>query len=448
MEVLILSNASRPATITGPRASAMPQASAEGDQDADVIVVGAGPGGSAAATVLARQGLDVLLLEKSQFPREKVCGDGLTPRAVRMLVRLGIDTSTQAGWLHNKGLRIYGGRVDPFDMPWPELSDFPDYGLVCPRSVFDDLLAGTAMEAGTRLHTGVRVTGPSRHERSGRVVGVTDASGRSWRAPIVIGADGNSARLAVQVGREHDPKRPMGVAVRSYYTSPRHDMDWMESYLELWDGERGKSNLLPGYGWVFGLGDGTVNAGLGMLNTSSAFGKTDYRELMRRWLNSTPEQWGFREENRLQPIRGAALPMAFNRKPIYRDGLLLLGDSAGMVSPFNGEGISYAMEAAEMAARSIADAHSRGFGSRGAELALSGYADQVKSAWGGYYRLGTIFVKLIGSPTVMRLCTTYGLPRRNLMVLVHKLLANLTDAHRGDAYDRLINTLSRMAPAA
>ena len=139
----------------------------------------------------------------------------------------------------------------------------------------------------------------------------------------------------------------------------------MESYLELWDGERGKSNLLPGYGWVFGLGDGTVNAGLGMLNTSSAFGKTDYRELMRRWLNSTPEQWGFREENRLQPIRGAALPMAFNRKPIYRDGLLLLGDSAGMVSPFNGEGISYAMEAAEMAARSIADAHSRSFGSRG-----------------------------------------------------------------------------------
>lgn len=418
------------------------------DQDADVIVVGAGPGGSSAATFLARQGLDVLLLEKSEFPREKVCGDGLTPRAVRMLVRLGIDTSPQAGWLHNKGLRVYGARPEPFDMPWPELADFPDYGLVCPRSVFDDLLAGTAVEAGARLHTGVRVTGPILHERSQRVLGVTDASGRSYRAPIVVGADGNSARLGVQLGREHDPRRPMGVAVRSYYTSPRHEMEWMESYLQLWDGRPGESNLLPGYGWVFGMGDGTVNAGLGMLNTSSAFGKTDYRDLMRRWLDNTPEEWGFREANRLQPIRGAALPMAFNRKPIYQDGLLLLGDSAGMVSPFNGEGISYAMESAEMAARSIADAHARGFGSRGAELSLGTYADQVRAAWGGYYRLGTIFVKLIGNPTVMRLCTTYGLPRRRLMRLVHKLLANLTDEHDGDAYDRLINALSRIAPAA
>ena len=448
MEVVILSNASRPATITGPRASAMPQASAEGDQDADVIVVGAGPGGSAAATFLSRQGLDVLLLEKSQFPREKVCGDGLTPRAVRMLVRLGIDTSTQAGWLHNKGLRIYGGRVDPFDMPWPELSDFPDYGMVCPRSVFDDLLAGTAVEAGTRLHTGVRVTGPIRHERSGRVVGVTDASGRSWRAPIVIGADGNSARLAVQVGREHDPKRPMGVAVRSYYTSPRHDMDWMESYLELWDGERGKSNLLPGYGWVFGLGDGTVNAGLGMLNTSSAFGKTDYRELMRRWLNSTPEQWGFREENRLQPIRGAALPMAFNRKPIYRDGLLLLGDSAGMVSPFNGEGIPYAMEAAEMAADAIADAHGRGFGGRAAEKALGGYRTRLEAEWGGYYRLGQVFVSLIERPEIMRLCTRYGLPRPTLMKFTMKLLAHLYDTSDGDWMDKTITAMTKVVPSA
>lgn len=443
-----MSQASRPNAIAGPRASTISLGAPETDQDADVIVVGAGPGGSAAATFLARQGLDVLLLEKSEFPREKVCGDGLTPRAVRMMVRLGIDTSAQAGWRHNKGLRIYGGRVKSLDMAWPQLKDFPDYGLVCPRSTFDDLLAGVAAEAGARVHTGVRVTGPIVHERSHRVQGVTDAQGRSYRAPVVVAADGNSARLAVKVGREHDPKRPMGVAVRSYYTSPKDEMDWIESYLELWDGEPGKSNLLPGYGWAFPLGDGTVNVGLGMLNTSSAFGKTDYRDLMRRWLAATPEEWGFRESNRLEPIRGAALPMAHNRKPLYRDGLLLIGDAAGMVSPFNGEGISYAMEAAEFAARSIADAHGRGFGSRSAELALSSYSAQVKDAWGGYYRLGTIFVKLIGNPKIMHLCTEYGMSQKQLMKLVHKLLAHLTDARDGDIYDRLVNTLSRLAPSA
>ncbi|HPZ50501.1 MAG TPA: FAD-dependent oxidoreductase, partial [Propionibacteriaceae bacterium] len=96
----------------------------------DVIVVGAGPGGSATATYLARAGLSVQLLEKSTFPREKVCGDGLTPRATRELIKLGIDTTEEAGWLRNKGLRIYGGRVEPFEMPWPELDDFPSYGLV------------------------------------------------------------------------------------------------------------------------------------------------------------------------------------------------------------------------------------------------------------------------------------------------------------------------------
>lgn len=431
----------------GPRASRLPVSQASDGDEADVIVVGAGPGGSAVATFLARQGVDVLLLEKSQFPREKVCGDGLTPRAVRMLVRLGIDTSEDAGWRHNLGLRIYGDRPEPLDMPWPQLVDFPGYGLVARRAVLDDLLAGTAAAAGARLRTGVKVTGPVSDRRTGRVTGVSDDRGRTFRAPVVVAADGNSARLAVQAGRDRIPGRPLGVAVRTYYTSPRADQRWLEGFLELWDGEPGKSNQLPGYGWAFGLGGQTVNVGLGMLNTSAAFAKTDYKQLLRRWLDATPEQWGYREPNRIEPIRGAALPMAFNRKPVYRDGLMLVGDAAGLISPFNGEGISYALESAEMAARAIADAHGRGFGSRGAELALAGYDRSLRQAWGGYYRLGSVFVQLIGHPAVMRACTKYGLPRRRLMSLVHKLLANLTDSPGRDLNDRIINLLSGLAPS-
>ncbi|WP_341729821.1 geranylgeranyl reductase family protein [Brooklawnia sp.] len=439
--------ASRGSQIAGPRASAIAVTDPQATQDADVVVVGAGPGGSSVAAFLARQGLDVLLLEKSGFPRDKVCGDGLTPRTVRMLGRLGVDISPSSGWVRNKGLRIYGGRVEPFEMPWPQLTAFPDFGLVCPRSVFDDLLAGVAVQAGARLHTGVRVAAPIVDDRSGRVLGVTDAQGREYRAPIVVACDGVSSRLAEASGRPRLVKRPMGVAVRSYYTSPKGSMDWIESYLELWDGLPGESNLLPGYGWVFGLGDGVANVGLGMLDSSKAFGKTDYRQLMRTWLDNTPEEWGFREANRLEPIRGAALPMAINRKDLYRDGLMLVGDSAGMVNPFNGEGISYAMESAEMAARAIVDAHARGFGTPGAELAFQSYSNQVKQAWGGYYRLGTIFVQLIGRPEIMHLCVTYGLPRRRLMQLVHKLLAHLTDEPAADLNDRVITLLSRMAPS-
>jgi flavin-dependent dehydrogenase len=238
------------------------------------------------------------------------------------------------------------------------------------------------------------------------------------------------------------------VAVRTYYNSPRHTDDWLESWLELWDGKPGQSNLLPGYGWIFGMGDGTCNVGLGMLNTSSAFGKTDYKQLLKTWLENTPEEWQFREEFRTTEIRGAALPMGFNRQPAYANGLLLVGDAGGMVNPFNGEGISYAMESGRYAADHIIDAKARGLGTPAAERALEAYPRTLKQAWGGYFRLGGIFVKLIGDPRIMRLATTYGLPHPRLMRLVHKLLANLTDHPSHDAYDRIINTLTRLAPSA
>ncbi|MBC7678388.1 MAG: FAD-dependent monooxygenase, partial [Pseudorhodobacter sp.] len=108
-------------------------------QDADVVVVGAGPGGSATAQALAEAGLDVLLLEKASFPREKVCGDGLTPRAVKTLLDMGIDTSPAKGFIRNRGLRIIGGDVK-IELPWPELASWPDYGLVRPRLDFDELI--------------------------------------------------------------------------------------------------------------------------------------------------------------------------------------------------------------------------------------------------------------------------------------------------------------------
>jgi geranylgeranyl reductase family protein len=414
-------------------------------RDADVIVVGAGPAGSATAYHLARTGLDVALLEKTAFPREKVCGDGLTPRAVKALISMGIDTSEQAGWLHNKGLRIIGGGLR-LELPWPDLASFPSYGLVRPRADFDDLLARQAVKAGAVLHERTTVTGPVLDERTGHVTGVTtkgEDGETVFRAPIVVAADGNSSRLSLAMGLHKRDDRPMGVAVRTYYRSPRHDDDWLESWLELWDGDR----LLPGYGWIFGVGDGTSNVGLGILNTSNAWGQVDYKDLLRRWLDQTPEQWGFREENRTQPVRGAALPMGFNRQPHYTRGLLLVGDSGGMVNPFNGEGIAYAMESGEIAAQTIAQALARPTAD-GRERALQAYPQVLKQTYGGYYTVGRLFVKAIGDDRVMKLATRHGLPHPVLMRFVLKLMANLTDPRGGDAMDKVINALSRLAPAA
>lgn len=416
--------------------------------EADVIVVGAGPGGSAAAAHLTSRGLDVALLEKTSFPREKVCGDGLTPRAVKELIKLGIDTSEEAGWRRNKGLRVYGGRTEPFELPWPELADFPPYGLVKPRAEFDKILADHAVSSGARLYEQTNVVAPIIDERTDRIVGVRAKDGRTFRAPVVVAADGNSARLALGMGLAKRTDRPMGVAVRAYFNSPRSNDDYMESWLELWDGKPGESNLLPGYGWIFGMGDGTVNVGLGTVGSTSEPAKLNYRAMFRTWLDNTPPEWGFTTENQVGQVLGAALPMSFNRQPAYSRGLLLVGDAGGMVSPFNGEGISYAMEAAEMAADAIADARFRGFGTPSAEAALRGYPSRLKAEWGGYFRLGQVFVKLIEHPQVMHVCTRYGLPRPTLMRFTMKLLAHLYDGADGDWMDKVIRTLTKVAPSA
>lgn len=426
--------------------------------DADVIVVGAGPGGSAAAYHAALHGLDVLLLEKGVFPREKVCGDGLTPRAVKNIVAMGIDTSEGTpggegiggGWIRNKGLRVIGGGLR-LELDWPELASFPDYGLVRPRADFDELLARRAQQVGAKLIEQCNVTGAV-HDDEGRVTGVVAKVGpgkepQEFRAPVVIAADGMGGRLGLGEGITRDDKRPMGVAVRRYYRSPRHDDNYLESWLELWeDTPDGDRRLLPGYGWIFGVGDGTSNVGLGILNSSASFQDINYRDLLVRWLGGLPEEWGFVEDNAEGPTRGGGLPMGFNKHPHYRGGLLLVGDAGGAINPFNGEGIAYAMETGELAAEAVAQS----FGRRTAasrERALEGYNSALADHLGSYYRLGGVFVKLIGNPHIMRIATKHGLPRPLLMKFVLKMMANLTDPRDGDAMDRILTGLQKITPA-
>lgn len=417
--------------------------------ESDVIVVGAGPGGSTTAKWLADRGLNVSLLEKSAFPRDKVCGDGLTPRATKQLIRLGVDISEEAGWVHNIGLRTYAGREEPFEFLWPELAQYPNYGLTRRRGDFDEMLARLAVDSGANLYENTNASEPIIDPRTDRIVGVRAKNGAEFRAPIVVAADGNSSRLALAMGLEKNKLRPMGVAARAYFTSPVGDSDFIESCLELWDGEPGRSNLLPGYAWMFPLGNGVINVGLGTVSSTATSQKMNVREQLKTWLRgNTPEQWGITPENMVGTIGSAALPMSFNRKPAYTRGLVLVGDAAGMVSPFNGEGIPYAMEAAEMAADAIADAHGRGFGSSGAEKALGGYRTRLEAEWGGYYRLGQVFVSLIERPEIMRLCTRYGLPRPTLMKFTMKLLAHLYDTSDGDWMDKTITSLTKVVPSA
>jgi geranylgeranyl reductase family protein len=417
------------------------------DVRADVIVVGAGPAGSSAAWWLARSGRDVVVLEKAVFPREKVCGDGLTPRGVKALEDMGIDTSPAAGWVRHKGLRVHGGgRV--IEVDWPQLSSWPDYSLVRPRSELDAMLAEHAQAAGARVHTDVTVTEPLLDE-AGRVIGVRAQVGPgkepvTWRAPLVISAEGLSGRLAKSLGLVRREDRPLGVAVRRYVRTPRTSDDYLDISFDLSpDGPTAAS--MPGYGWIFGMGDGTANVGFGLLDTRRADGG-DHRAVLQRWLDTFPPGDQLGEEYAVTPLRGAGLPMALHRQPAYARGLLLTGDAAGTVNPFNGEGISYAMETGRMAAETAADALARPEGPA-REAALRRYPERLRTAYGRHHRLGVGFLALLSRPDVVRFATAHGLKRPALVNAALRLMGNLSDGRDGDGVDRAIAVLTRLAPA-
>jgi flavin-dependent dehydrogenase len=202
---------------------------------------------------------------------------------------------------------------------------------------------------------------------------------------------------------------------------------------------------MPGYGWVFGMGDGTANVGFGLLDPSRGSG-ADHRQVLRDWLAVVPDEWELTEENAVTPLRGAGLPMALHRQPSYTRGLLLTGDAAGVVNPFNGEGISYAMETGRMAAETAVAALAAPDGPA-REAVLRGYADRLHDEYGRHHRLGLGFLALLAHPELVRFATAHAFKRPALMNVALRLMGNLTDGRDGDAVDRALAALTRLAPA-
>jgi geranylgeranyl reductase family protein len=382
----------------------------------DVLVVGAGPSGAAAAYWLAEAGHRVVVVEKKHFPREKTCGDGLTPRAVRQLHDMGLAEPLSHS-LRFDGLRsmAHGATLE---LAWPEHPDFPSYGYVIRRRDLDEMVAERAVKAGATLWTGAEAVAPLLDD--GLVVGAVlkrDGAIEPVRAKYLLVADGANSRFGRALGTARDRTYPLGMAVRGYFTSPFHDEPWIESHLDLRDRD---GNYLPGYGWIFPVGDGTVNVGVGLLSTFSGWKSVNTSTLMDAFVETAPARWGISPETSCGPPTGGKLPTGGSVMPNVGPTWLVVGDAAGSVNPFNGEGISVAYETGRLAAAAVSTALSTGDG-----LALASYPDELEAMYGLYWKVARVFVRAIGNPAVMRELTRVGMQSRPLMEWVLRIMANL-----------------------
>ncbi len=400
--------------------------------DPDVLVVGGGPGGASAAYWLARRGLSVVVAEKKEYPREKACGDGLTPRAIKQLTDMGFDFAP-----HHKvvGLRAYAGDTR-LEMPWPEHSVYPNWGAVVRRADLDMEVAALAEKQGAVVRTG---TEASPVVEAGELAGVTLKMGGEEelvRPRITVIADGSLSRFGRQLGRERRKDYPYGLAVRGYWKSPNSGDAFMESQLDIRDKE---GRAMPGFGWVFPLGDGEINIGAGAISTFKGWKDFNTSRLIDAYVDQLPDHWGLTDVSMVRKPIGGKLPMALSVGPKFGRNWIAVGDSIGAVNPFNGEGIDYAYETSRIAADYIADAIAADN-----PALLQGYTQTLDDMYADYQRVARRFAIVIGHPAIIRRLTHLGMRSRPLMEWALKVMANLLDPDEKGLSERIYGAIERI----
>jgi geranylgeranyl reductase family protein len=386
----------------------------------------------------------VVLVERKAYPREKTCGDGLTPRSVRQLEDIGLAAELAGAGHRFSGLRSHGlGRT--LELTWPDHPDLPPYGYVITRKDLDALVAERAAKAGAVVFEGAEALEPILE--GGLVRGATVRS--KWapggpvpvRARYTIVADGANSRFGRSLGTSRNRAYPLGMAIRGYWLSPRHDEPWIDSWLDIRDKA---GSVLPGYGWIFPLGDGRVNVGVGLLSTFHQWKAVNTTHLLQSFAAYAPDSWEIRADTACGPATGGRLPMGMSVGPHAGPTWLLVGDAGGTINPFNGEGIAYAYESGRFAAEAVDVALRCGDG-----VALTTYQERLQSEYGLYYKVARAFVRVIGHPELMKILISTGMRSRSLMEWALRIMANILrpdELGPAEAAYRALAVLSRVVP--
>ncbi len=405
-------------------------------------MVGGGPAGAAAAFWLASAGHSVTVVERRTLPRGKACGDVLTPRGVRQLTEMGLGDALANAHRHD-GVRITG-RGREMVLGWPAHPDYPQHGYVIRRSELDQLALRHAGAAGATVLEGHDAIRPlvSRGFVRGALVQDPTGASREIMARYVVVADGANSRFGRLLGTTRSAAWPYGASARSYWPSPRHAETLLETAVDLTD-SNGRS--IPGFGWVFPMGDGTVNVGVGLLSTFRDFKAVNTNHLLASFTERITDRWQIDPGQAVRKAVAARVPMGGSVAPTAGPTYLVVGDAAGAVSPLNGDGIGYAYETGRIAADVLHDALSADDAS-----ALQQYSKRLDSEFGQYFKVARLFARMVGRPLVMRELTRVGIHNRTVMDWMLRIMCNeLRDDERGAA--ELVfgaaSKIARMAPA-
>ncbi len=342
-------------------------------QSPTVVIVGAGPAGAAAAHETASRGLRTIVLERASMPREKVCGEGCTPRAVHNLERMGLldDLQPKGASVHRAFL------VSPCGIEL--LADLPPsvYGgraLVVPRSTLDARLVERAVRSGAQLREGVRVESVAPSPRGIRVI---CRGHEPIDADVLIGCDGMPSIVRRSLGARAFKPSQQAFAVRGIFDNV--SLPYADALTIVWE-----RDVLPAYGWVFPLPGGRANVGIGLRTDHLREQEASLRAVFQRFLGTPRLQRMLANAAIDGKAKGHPLPMTSRTGPVVFERAILAGDAAGFVNPLTGEGIEYALESGELAGQIAARAAEHGdFGL----ASLLPYARVCKDRFGAVLRL-------------------------------------------------------------
>ena len=394
----------------------------------DVLVVGAGPAGSSAAAWSARLGHEVVIIDSAKFPRDKPCGDGLTPRAIAELNALGLG-----GWLtsraRNLGLRASGFGQELL-LPWPG-GTLPSYGGAAPRMLLDATILGVATDAGATLHENTSAFDVELED--GAIKNVLAKNGddvTTISAKHVIIADGARSQLGRKLGRTWHRDTAYGVAARGYIKSERSDDPWISSHLELRNAE---NEILSGYGWIFPLGGGEVNIGVGTLATNKRPADINLRALLNQYTDLRREDWKLSGD--INMPWSALLPMGGAVSGVGGRNFVFVGDAAGCVNPLNGEGIDYGLETGRLAAHLLSE--HKDF----SEV----WPQELRAHYGYAFSIARRLAGLLTVPGLLPTAGPIGMRSRSLMKLALRVMGNLITEDDKDLLARTWRTAGRLS---